>query len=396
MSIDAESVTLFKERLLAALHSGKTEIARFENGDVMIKISEQNPSTDDAALRGIYNYVIYAELISNNKSLTSNRTLQKPGPCFSFGKEGADGQRLRRLANFEKERPLDSEQIKAAFRPALDGPKRMDLVMAAADKAANAASGEVLASPTVRGLVDYWRSLGLKVGRRSRDYEAAVHAVRDLLHGKRFQSTRYESQNRKFRIEEIKTAMDNFAKAALNDAYLPSRRAKRRIKGHTLPQFVYNPFVRRADQTKGDSQFLRYVQGPPAPASRQTDKDEFPAGTARLRNLYEQQALGGVKPRYNAAQEQALRFAVAMGVDFFQRNRKRLAVPHAVFGPDGVKQSRIAELLWEAMVRGGEPSRVRLVWFRNPAFYDHDFVSFLCGQGILEMEQHKRGRKDAD
>lgn len=389
MSSNLAGAVTLKDKVLDALREAGlplnepgVQVLEDDNGTrIVASVTTEKNSRAGAALRSIYNVVIYTEL-NTNKYLIP-KALHKP-EFFSYEKNKSTLRRPAWLNQQEEEPAIPTDP---------DVPKHPELIMAAADKVA-ADNGTVPASPTVRELVDYWKSLGLKIGKWRKGYEAAVHAVRDLLHGKKFVGTRFEKQNRKFRTDEIKVAMDNFAKAALNDAYLPARGTKRRIRGYTLPQFAYNPFVRRPDQTKGDSQLLRYLQGPPQPANRMEIPDEYPTGTAQLKKLYEQHALGGMQPRYNAAQEQALRFAIAKGMDFFQRNRSRVALPQAVFGPGGASPGLVAGLLWDAMVRGGEPSRVRLVWFRNPIFYEHDFVSYLCGQGVLEMELHKRREDD--
>jgi hypothetical protein len=143
-------------------------------------------------------------------------------------------------------------------------------------------------SDDVSDIIEYWGSKGFPIHRENTAAEAAsIRHIYAVLDGTLFESFRDKGIIRKYKISEIKKAMDNFALAAFNKDYQPYGDSKRFLQKTPLSKFFY-------DITKGNesnkSKFLRYFWKRPILVSESSYlvmKDELPHITKVLANWYQ-------------------------------------------------------------------------------------------------------------
>lgn len=110
-------------------------------------------------------------------------------------------------------------------------------------------------------VIDYWSGKGLMLHKEgTKTYALAMDRLQSLLKGKLFNSFKDKSNhNRKFSMEEIKRAINNFSLAAFNEDYEPKN--KKFLQGIKFVDFFYSSFPYPKEEDK--SMFLKQLLGKP-------------------------------------------------------------------------------------------------------------------------------------
>ena len=129
-------------------------------------------------------------------------------------------------------------------------------------------------------ILDYWSKKGLFVHKEgTKSYAEAIDRIKSLLKGTLFNTLQDKSNhNRKFSMDEIKRAIDNYCLAAFNDDYEPMH--KKFLQDIRLVDFFYTTVPVSKEEYK--STFLKYLLNKPtliANSKLFSAKDLYPNAT---------------------------------------------------------------------------------------------------------------------
>lgn len=236
--------------------------------------------------------------------------------------------------------------------------------------------------PSILDLIQFWRSLGLKVpGDKTKSYANVVSSLKKLRAGKAFLKTEYDNNLHPYTVPEIKKAMLNFSLAALNPNMAPKQSPyKDWLKTVSISDFIYNPFSRNG---VGKSMFIHYHSNAPE-ALRKEDtpaEDKFPKITAYMINWYKKNKFGDVKLDLMTQDVNKFRIGATKLMEFHKKIKY-----NDYMRPD--TEVELARLFCESIEKscGENYTNVTPGWFCSNIAIGDRFPGYLNSQGYIHNE----------
>lgn len=228
-------------------------------------------------------------------------------------------------------------------------------------------------NPFLQEVNDAWIAYNLKVpGAAPRTWASIRRLVGRLRKGTMFNGTEYEEDfgGYEFTVEEIKSAIDNFAKA-LDPDYYPEN--KKFLMSLNLRSFIFREFAPVGRR----SIFLQYFSQAP----QLIPKNEFPILAKRLMFLYKSEILGNRHATITKKQEETFFAASSKIVKYLQDNKSRINIAFRK-ASDRDKADWAFEAAQESW--NGKPFKPYL--FTSEYFFTSDFPVYLYHQNIFIKE----------
>jgi hypothetical protein len=196
---------------------------------------------------------------------------------------------------------------------------------------------ETHVNSSVQEILDYWLRYGLKSlpKQGTKSFDTLVHSLNQLIYGKFFNGKIgcEAFQNTKFRTDQIKIVIDNFALSTKELDYYPVNKSY--LKSCTLLSFLYSPY-----NTYTKSYFLHYLQH--EPIKRIIDKNE--RLTNYLLGLYKTEILNGTKVDITNKTKEKMIDASSKLKTFFTKNQTKIRSGVVI------NEMKMARWLYESLV----------------------------------------------
>jgi hypothetical protein len=176
-------------------------------------------------------------------------------------------------------------------------------------------------------ILDYWRSKGLTVHREgTKAYACLIDRIKSLLKGTLFNSfTDKSNHNRKFSMEEIKRAIDNYCLAAYNSDYEPSKKT-------FLQELKFMDFFltdRPCPEEKRKSVFLQFLLEKPKQISESKiygAKDDYPHASKIIADWYKKTFGNRDGGKYSLRNRNDIVYATKEIAKFYEKNKNVLNI----------------------------------------------------------------------
>ena len=174
-------------------------------------------------------------------------------------------------------------------------------------------------------IIDYWKKKGLTFHKEeTKVYARSIDNLKSLLKGTLFNSFSNKTyHNRRFGIEEIKRAIDNFVLSAYNLDYEPSN--KKYLQAIQFVDFFYS--TRPCPREEDKSLFLKYMLTKPillANAKIYVAKDIYPHATKILVDWYKKTFGNRDNGNYSMKNKNDLIYATQELKTFYDENKDRI------------------------------------------------------------------------
>lgn len=224
-------------------------------------------------------------------------------------------------------------------------------------------------TPPVLEVLEYWHDAGLyEPGQETKTFRDGVKKIKGLLRGTLFKQ--------KYTTDDIRVSIENFRLAALSDEYLPpAGRQKEIFRRLPIGQFIFAQFSKNGNR----SQFQKYHQSPPSRCDKfnGTIEDLAPTFTAALKEIYEREVLGDIRPDYSRKEENQFRQTAERFISFKKANREKIR--------GIIDDLEGAKAVFEAVSKDkrGDVKDLTPGWFCSDETWNRRFPSYLNSQGYL-------------
>ena len=243
----------------------------------------------------------------------------------------------------------------------------------------------------IENIVDYWDKKGLGMHKRDTiSFNKAVRTLKLLLKGTLFNSfTNRSNHNRKFSMEEIKRAIDNFELAAYNMDYEPVH--KKYLQSVKFSEFFYSN--RPTPKEEDKSMFLKYLLNKPilhANSPVFAAKDVYPHASKILTDWYKKTFGNRDDGKYTLKNRNDIIFASQGIGKFYEQNKDKLNIKNWLMTYNQTNPiSFLAEQVTRAMdkiLRENENMFVSFTtgWLKSEKMFEERLPMFLHNERMMK------------
>jgi len=228
--------------------------------------------------------------------------------------------------------------------------------------------------PDVQEILDLWQECKLHTYKKNLNecsgYWQGIKYIKKLFNGTLFKE--------KYTKEQVRLAILRFALTAFDDKYEPENKLKKKERQKLpLSSFIFNS----NSKSNFVGYFSIYVKEDPKIVSKLIENN-FERATKQIKDFYEKEFLGGIKPKYSVKDENCFSTACIRLEKFYNENLSRL---DDYFFNNPIKR---VEVFCEAIKNSVDNSiQVTPSWFSTDYTFNVRFPQYLKKENLWKNER---------